>query len=691
MSLRIRLFIVLFVILAGAAAVIWLGIKPSYEDAILEERLTLITEYQQQRIRESDMQLYFWLKVSTELQVQVLNEPQSIELTFNNYVRLFPDLQGFRLTEISSNEFVEMRTSVINEIPSYDTLEKHKFVISETQFLSAGWTESKRQFFITQEFDFQGNRYRLTSLFDSRRIIETMTQNVLREDAFTLIWLPDGSNLGAVTRDLPKPVQLSITSYNSVTHNARRYLAVSTAFTSIPVVHSIYIDLSVLQNQVSALFSQSLIMLIIAFMALGAGGQLLISRVQRPINNFLEDVAPFANYNFDRPFRIADLPELASVTERMESIREKLLHYKRINVEQVIVQEQRNRMLMKYATEMVAQYDENGEMLFINEQFADLIEELRLDSLKLRLKDFLDAPMVIVKERTADVSGKDHLVLSSQKIDLEIQINDEKIYYYEMHLTDITDHQNNHLGGLLLLNDMTRSREIEKMRTEMIHIIVHELQNPVSADLGLTSYLLEEEDISKEEEEEVLVMVKKSMTTLSNMIDRFLAVSRLESTNIKIDKHPVDLNTIVGPVVDSFRSQLLERDIQIILNEETTPLVSGSFDLLEDMMRNLVSNAIKYGNDKRTIDVNLWSNGDSVLFSVTDHGFGIPDEFHDKIFQKFYRIKAYNRQKGTGLGLPYVKEIVNKHDGEIKIESNPDIGTRFTVSIPVKETELQLS
>lgn len=162
---------------------------------------------------------------------------------------------------------------------------------------------------------------------------------------------------GRLTRDLPKPVQLSITSYNSVTHNARRYLAVSTAFTSIPVVHSIYIDLSVLQNQVSALFSQSLIMLIIAFMALGAGGQLLISRVQRPINNFLEDVAPFANYNFDRPFRIADLPELASVTERMESIREKLLHYKRINVEQVIVQEQRNRMLMKYATEMVAQYD----------------------------------------------------------------------------------------------------------------------------------------------------------------------------------------------------------------------------------------------------------------------------------------------------------------------------------------------
>lgn len=247
------------------------------------------------------------------------------------------------------------------------------------------------------------------------------------------------------------------------------------------------------------------------------------------------------------------------------------------------------------------------------------------------------------------------------------------------------------MGGLLLLNDMTRSREVEKMRTEMIHIIVHELQNPVSAGLGLSTYLIEEEDISEEESTEILGMIKLSMEKLSSMIDRFLTVSRLESVNIRIEKYPIDLNTMVKPITDSFKSQLMERNIHIIVNEENTPMVMGSRELLEDMMRNLISNAIKYGDDNRTIEVNLWSNGENVFFSVTDHGFGIPEEYHEKIFLKFYRIQAYSRTKGTGLGLPYVREVVRKHGGEIKVESNSDIGTRFTVTLPAENIPLEVT
>jgi signal transduction histidine kinase len=104
--------------------------------------------------------------------------------------------------------------------------------------------------------------------------------------------------------------------------------------------------------------------------------------------------------------------------------------------------------------------------------------------------------------------------------------------------------------------------------------------------------------------------------------------------------------------------------------------------MLEDVARNLISNAIKYGNPNRTIEVDLGMRGADVVFSVTDHGFGIPEEHRDKMFQKFYRIKAYNRQKGNGLGLAYVKEVVQKHKGTITFESNPEIGTTFIVRLP---------
>jgi len=615
-SLRVRLFIVLFFVLSGAAAVIWFGIRPSYADAILEERLTLITEYQQQRIRESDLLLYLWLKSSIELQEQVLSQPLQVETTFNNYARLFPDLLGFRLVEISSGQFLDVVTTRIPSIPDYRDLSEYSFEISLSQDIWGGWSRDRQYFFFFQEFSHQGAQFRITTLFDARRITDSMTQNVLREDAFTSIWLPNGSSMG---REMPvqeKPILAGITSFKSIEIAGRPYLSVSSNFTSLPLIHSIYIDLSILEQQVSQLFSQSLIMLIIAFIALGAAGHLLIARVQRPINNFLEDVAPFANYDFDRSFRIADLPELSSVTLQMEEIRKKLGHYKRINVENVIVQEQRNRLLMTYATGMVAQYDVNGQFTFINDQFGDLLQEMGLFIVTAELSDFMHHPKLqINKELDADVQIKDGLTINTRKIDLEVRINDEQIYYFELHLNEITDQDKNHLGGLLLLNDITRSREIDKV--------------------------------------------------------------------------PVDLNSIVKPVSDSFKTQIHDRNIQIIISEESTPHVLGSYELLEDMMRNLISNAIKYGDDNRTIDVALWSNGENVNFSVTDHGFGIPEEFHEKIFQKFYRIKAYDLKKGTGLGLPYVREIVRKHGGTIQVESNSEIGTRFIVSLPITNMSLE--
>lgn len=688
-SLRIRLFIVLFLVLSGAAAVIWFGIRPSYADAILEERLTLITEYQQQRIRESDLLLYLWLKSAVEMQEQVLNQPLQVESTFNNYARLFPDLMGFRLVDISSGEFLDVVTNRIAAIPDYRDLSDYSFEISATQDIWGGWSRDGQYFFFFQEFIHSGTAFRITTLFDARRITESMTQNVLREDAFTTIWLPGGTTMGRAMPATERPTMAGITSFKSITYADRPYLAVSSNFTSLPLVHSIFIDLSVLEQQVSQLFSQSLIMLIIAFLALGAAGHLLIARVQRPINNFLEDVAPFANYDFDKSFRVADLPELTGVTLRMEDIRQKLAHYKRINVENVIVQEQRNRLLMTYATGMVAQYDVNGHFTFINDELGDLLQEMGLLIVTAELSDFMRHPKLLInKELEADVIKKDGLTISTRKIDLEVRINEEHIYYFELHLNEITDQKTNHLGGLLLLNDITRSREIDKMRTEMINIIVHELQNPVSAGLGLTSYLIEEE-VSPEEESDILNMIQGSLNKLSSMIERFLSVSRLESASMKIDKVPVDMNSIVRPVVDSFRTQVQDRNIQILVNEESTPHIMGTYDLLEDMMRNLISNAIKYGNDNRTIDVALWSNGDNVNFSVTDHGFGIPEEFHEKIFHKFYRIKAYDLKKGTGLGLPYVREIIRKHAGLIKVESNPEIGTRFTVSLPITDISLE--
>jgi signal transduction histidine kinase len=167
------------------------------------------------------------------------------------------------------------------------------------------------------------------------------------------------------------------------------------------------------------------------------------------------------------------------------------------------------------------------------------------------------------------------------------------------------------------------------------------------------------------------------------LIDRFLKVSRLESANIRVDKVSTDLNKMLKPICASFKSQLDEKKLDLIVNAESVPVVNANSDMIQDVIKNLISNAIKYGPTSRAIYIALWATQSHVNLSVTDHGYGISDEHMTKIFQKFYRINEYSKEKGTGLGLSYVKEVIKKHDGEVNVESNPDIGSRFTISLPI--------
>ena len=107
--------------------------------------------------------------------------------------------------------------------------------------------------------------------------------------------------------------------------------------------------------------------------------------------------------------------------------------------------------------------------------------------------------------------------------------------------------------------------------------------------------------------------------------------------------------------------------------------------MIREAIQNLMVNAINYGRKNRTIDVEIKGEGKNVLFSITDYGYGISPEAQEKLFTKFYRVKNEETKdtKGSGLGLAYVKEVINKHHGKIILESNSTIGCKFTVKLPV--------
>lgn len=669
-------------ILSGAAVVIWFGIKPSYEDAIMEERLTLITEYQQQRIREAEIQLYFWLKTTTELQNRSTSESSDLEQTFITYTELFPDLLGFYEQNGSSVSLTKSSNSA--QLPDINTINNlPSFLVNPSPELLAGWFDNNSKFHITISDTVNGAYSKVTTVFDATKMNQIMLQNVLRGNAFTTVWKPDSSVIGNPVNKNSYPIIGPATTYFSQDVNNQSFLAAATSFSTLPLIHTIYVDISYLQSQVSELFSQSLIMLVITFLALAAAGHLLISRVQRPVKEFLDDVGPFANYDFNKPFRPIALPDLSGIAEKMEDIRKRLLHYQKINVEQIILHDHRNHLLMYHAIEMAGQFNENEELIFVNEPLKELFASIGIVGEQININELFKHHQVHIRDKKQDISTRDHLIVTSQVYTIEINYQDESIGYYQVHLNFVNDQNENSLGGMMLVINQTKDKEVEKMRVEMANMIIHELQNPVNAGLGLTSYLIEEESISETERSEILVMVRQSLDSIMQLIDRFLKVSKLESANLRVDKISTDLNKLLKPICDSFKSQLDEKKLDLILNAESVPIVEANSDMIQDVIRNLISNAIKYGPTSRAIYVALWATQDQIQLSVTDHGYGISDEHIGKIFQKFYRINEYSKEKGTGLGLSYVKEVMKKHNGDVKVESNPEIGSRFTISLPI--------
>lgn len=185
-------------------------------------------------------------------------------------------------------------------------------------------------------------------------------------------------------------------------------------------------------------------------------------------------------------------------------------------------------------------------------------------------------------------------------------------------------------------------------------------------------------------------MIHESGNRLLKLVNRFLDVMRLESGRQEIVRTPVNLVSIVRLLMDSLQAQARKKSIQFAFQHDAhIPTILASEELIMEAIQNLMTNAIKYGDENRTIELELHAEGNHVIFAITDYGYGIPPEAQDKLFTKFYRVQNSKASKeiGTGLGLAYVKEIVTRHGGDISLESNPQIGCRFTITLPIKANE----
>lgn len=241
------------------------------------------------------------------------------------------------------------------------------------------------------------------------------------------------------------------------------------------------------------------------------------------------------------------------------------------------------------------------------------------------------------------------------------------------------------IGLVALITDTTRRVELDQIRMETLQLVSHELRTPLTAIQGLSDVLLKF-PVETVEARDMLTTIHAEAVRLSETINRYLNIARLESGAQALRITSVSVAQLVDGCVSLHAPIAAERGIRIIQAlSPSLPLLAVDAQLLTQALNNLLSNAIKYSSADSEVSVEAESDGARVLISVRDHGAGIPAEERERIFEKFYRIErdAASEIVGTGLGLPLVKEIVEKHCGRVQVESAPGGGSEFTIQLPV--------
>ncbi|MBP2017757.1 signal transduction histidine kinase/CHASE3 domain sensor protein/DNA-binding transcriptional MerR regulator [Symbiobacterium terraclitae] len=240
------------------------------------------------------------------------------------------------------------------------------------------------------------------------------------------------------------------------------------------------------------------------------------------------------------------------------------------------------------------------------------------------------------------------------------------------------------VGRLFTFQDVTELAELDRLKSEFVNTVSHELRTPLTSIMGYLSLVLAETvGPLQEQQREFLNVVSRNTSRLANLINDLLDIQRIESGRMPLNLTPTSLSQVVSQVAETFRVQAEQKGLSFTVNlpEGGEPLIQADPDRLTQIVSNLVSNAVKYTREGG-VTITVSADGDRVELSVADTGIGISPSDQKRIFEKFYRAEhPYVREVGgTGLGLPIVRTMVEEHGGELRLESEPGKGSRFTVT-----------
>jgi len=402
---------------------------------------------------------------------------------------------------------------------------------------------------------------------------------------------------------------------------------------------------------------------------------LIFSRkITQPIEQFKKGAERFSRGDFNTKLSIPRSEELAALAKAMNRMGMQLDNRLRT----IIQQKNQQEAIFSSMVEGVLAISHENRIITLNRTVAECFGIALEQSIGKSILEVINHdPLIQFIQNALD---------SEKPIEGEIEMDGESKRYFQAKGAALMDSEERPLGAVIVLNDITRLRRLEVVRSEFVANVSHELKTPITSIKGFVETLLDGALNDEENAKRFLRITLKQSDRLNSIIEDLLSLSRIEKEKkhdaIELFLQP--LAPIIHSSIDCCRQKASEKHISIQSKGMPSTKVVANAQLLEQAVINLIDNAIKYSDANAEIRVEWREDDNGMFIQVIDQGVGIADEHIPRLFERFYRIdKARSRNLGgTGLGLAIVKHIAYAHKGGVSVDSEFGRGSIFTIKLP---------
>ncbi len=371
---------------------------------------------------------------------------------------------------------------------------------------------------------------------------------------------------------------------------------------------------------------------------------------------------------------------------------EKLRSYSESSVESIMLERNKFEAILMSIANGVVVCDSSDIIQLVNEHARQLLDVTDSEILNTNIQQYCDNNGIdAFKEKIEEFKNTPISQMTDKPLEFNIEVSERVL---KTVISPMFLNSGDYVGYIIVLIDITKEVEMDRLRSQFVSNVSHELRTPVTVLRSYSDTLANMGDeFDYETQKEFLGIMNKEVIRLHDMVNDILDFSRYQAKNINLEKEMHDIPELVQECVS--RAQILakEKNLEfVVMIEPNLPQIPINYDSITRALMNLLTNAIKYSSDNTTVKIRAEKTADYVVLTVTDQGTGISEENQKKVFDRFFRVEtSAHTVKGTGLGLHLVKITIEKHHkGEVFVHSKLGEGSTFGFKLPTSEKLAEL-